>query len=77
MITGYHRTASVQFAINGTNQTATINDLPYLWIPAKHGSAEQAGILRQAIGHERTYNLRTVFTSLWPHRRTAHRWPRP
>ena len=30
----FARTATVEFAINGTDQRITVNDLPYIWIPA-------------------------------------------
>jgi len=33
MTISYKRTATVEFAMSGTNQTVTVNDLPYVWTP--------------------------------------------
>jgi len=40
----YHRKATVEFAINGTDQTLTVNDLPYIWIPAANPDMDQEGV---------------------------------
>jgi hypothetical protein len=44
MVETFRRSATVQFAINGTDQTVTINDLPYLWIPNAGMCPDQSAI---------------------------------
>ena len=36
----YSRIATVEFAINGTDQRVTVSNLPYSWNPRKHSEVE-------------------------------------
>ena len=40
----FKRVATVEFAIRGTTQTVTVNNVPYIWQPAVTGCMEQEGI---------------------------------
>jgi hypothetical protein len=40
----YRRTATAEFAIYGTDQTITISNVPYLWMPAANPDMDQEGL---------------------------------
>ena len=44
MTKSFKRTATVEFAINGTDQTITVNNLPYIWIPAVNPDMESTAV---------------------------------
>lgn len=44
MTQAFKRTATVEFAIAGTEQTVTVNNLSYIWQPAVNGCMDQEGI---------------------------------
>ena len=44
MTQAFKRTATVEFAIGGTDQTVTVGNIPYIWQPAVTGCMDQEGI---------------------------------
>jgi hypothetical protein len=40
----FKRVATVEFAIQGTNQTVTVNNLPYIWNPSVTGCMDQEAV---------------------------------
>ena len=62
----FHRIASVQFSVAGTDQTVTVSDLPYVWDDAK-GPIEQQAVFDacnflRGIGVQRGLNVVCVDT---------------
>ncbi len=43
MTTSFRRTASAEFKINGTDQTITVSNVPYLWVPAVNPDMDSEG----------------------------------
>jgi len=44
MTQAFRRTATVEFAVNGTDVRITVADLPYIWMPAVTGCMDQEGV---------------------------------
>tara|TARA_R110002153_G_scaffold263434_1_gene424740 strand:+ start:55 stop:267 length:213 start_codon:yes stop_codon:yes gene_type:complete len=44
MTQAFRRTATVEFAIRGTDQTVTVNNIPYIWQPAVTDCLDQEGV---------------------------------
>lgn len=44
MTKSFNRTASAEFAINGSDQTVTVTNVPYIWIPAANPDMDSEGV---------------------------------
>lgn len=69
MSQSFKRTATVEFAINNTDQTVTVTNLPYIWVPAVNPDMDQEAVfeasdyLRKTWGHHVGLNVICVTTS--------------
>ena len=44
MTASFKRTATVEFALHGSDQSVTVSDLPYIWIPACNPCMDQEAV---------------------------------
>ena len=68
MTASYRRIATVTFQITGTDQTVTVNDIPYIWIPAVNPdinveAAYAASDYLRSLGMDAPKSVLTITTS--------------
>ena len=71
MTQSYNRKATVTFAINGTDQTLTVNDMPYTWTPETNPDMDQEAIfaaLDYLRKHAKELGMRAIYVSTSPSR---------